>query len=788
MIQKTISLIIIVLMLFSCGNEQEKHQYSSNDNFYGIASPIRLSPGNDKIDVTGFHKNPSKIDSFTFHQSINHQYQEENNQIKLTIDDENLPPLSEMKVWTGEKHRSVLLIKSRKVSYTFTFEPEKDKYDKVKLAGNFNGWTPENTNLEKKDGKWQTRLLLNPGKYQYQLVADGEWMLDPANPQKISNNQGGYNSVFKIERGKPDAKPHLITDKTVKNKIEIKKSGKVNKVFALWQNNRLEAKVKENTITIQIPGEATGIKRSYIRVYAYNNSGRSNDLFIPLQNGKVIESTEKITRRDKRSAIMYFTLVDRFNNGNPKNDEPLDNPKVHDKANYHGGDLEGIRKKIEDDYITDLGFNSIWISPITQNPQKAYREYPAPHRLYSGYHGYWPVTLTTVDHRFGDSQALHNLVNTAHNKDINVILDFVSNHVHEDNPIYKEHPEWATDMILPNGDTNIRIWDEQRLTTWFDTFLPTLDLRKPEVVETISDSALFWVKKYNLDGFRHDATKHIPLNYWKTLTQKLRTETANEKDILQIGETFGSRELIGDYVGNGKLDGQFDFNLYFDARSVFAKDNASFKTIEQSVKESFSYYGWHSLMGNITGNHDIPRFISYASGALDFDEDGKAAGWQRDIKVEDPVGYKKLSSLTAFIMTIPGVPVVYYGDEIGMPGAGDPDNRRDMRFDDLSEHEKKTKKIAKKLINLRKENIELLYGDFKFLKTTDDTFVYLRKYFNNASVIFFNKSKDTKEFSIKLPYYLRDYAFKEHFSSKWNIENDKLIIRMQPHSFEVLDN
>ena len=786
--RKTFSLIITVLVLFSCGNTKEENKYSDSEKFYGIADPVRLSPGNDKIDVTGFYKNPAKIDSFTFHQAIDHQFQEESNQLELTIDDENLPSLTEMKIWSGGKYHSVLLIKSRKISYTFTFVPQKEEYKKVQLAGNFNGWSPDDTELKKKDGKWQTQLFLNPGKYQYQIVADGEWMLDPTNPKKTDNNQGGYNSVFTIEKGKQNAKPHLITDKTTKNKIKIRKSGNVDKVFALWQNNRLDPKIKDNKLTIDIPDEATKSKRSYIRVYACNDYGRSNDVFIPLQNGEVVESTEKITRSDKRSTIMYFTLVDRFNNGNPKNDDPLENPKVHDKANYHGGDLDGIREKIEDGYISDLGFNSIWISPITQNPEKAYREYPAPHRLYSGYHGYWPVTLTTVDHRFGDSEALHNLVNTAHNNNMNIILDFVSNHVHEKNPLYKKHPEWATDMILPSGDTNIRIWDEQRLTTWFDTFLPTLDLRKPEVVETMSDSALYWIKEYNLDGFRHDATKHIPLNYWETLTHKLRKQTPTDKDPLQIGETFGSRELIGDYVGNGKLDGQFDFNLYFDARSVFAKDEASFKTIEQSVKESFSYYGWHSLMGNITGNHDIPRFISYASGALDFDEDGKAAGWERDIQVEDPDGYKKLSSLTAFIMTIPGVPVVYYGDEIGMPGAGDPDNRRDMRFDDLSKHEQETKETAKKLINLRKENMELLYGDFKFLKTTDKTFVYARKYFDNASVIFFNKSEEPKEVSIKLPEYLNGFTFKEHFNSKWTMNEGELNIMLEPYSFEVLNN
>ena len=174
------------------------------------------------------------------------------------------------------------------------------------------------------------------------------------------------------------------------------------------------------------------------------------------------------------------------------------------------------------------------------------------------------------------------------------------------------------------------------------------------------------------------------------MTNEQRT-TNNEqrKTIYQIGETFGSRELIESYINSGEMDAQFDFNLYFDARAVFAIDKESFTKLKNSMQESFNYFGYHNLMGNITGNQDIPRFISLASGSLAFNEDDKEAGWKRDMEVKDPVGYKKLSSLTAFIMTIPGVPVIYYGDEIGMPGAGDPDNRRPMKFSNLNQYEQR---------------------------------------------------------------------------------------------------
>ena len=141
----------------------------------------------------------------------------------------------------------------------------------------------------------------------------------------------------------------------------------------------------------------------------------------------------------------------------------------------------------------------------------------------------------------------------------------------------------------------------------------------------------------------------------------------------------------------GQLDGQFDFNLYFDSRVVFAQDEVSFTQLHHSLIETFSYYGNHSLMGNITGNHDIPRFISYAGKGLSFTEDEKKAGCEREVKIEDTIGYNKLIMLTAFIMTIPGIPVIYYADEIGMVGAGDPENRRLMIFEGLNSYQKDVK-------------------------------------------------------------------------------------------------
>ena len=140
------------------------------------------------------------------------------------------------------------------------------------------------------------------------------------------------------------------------------------------------------------------------------------------------------------------------------------------------------------------------------------------------------------------------------------------------------------------------------------------------------------------------------------------------------------------------------------------------------------------------GNHDLTRFISLAGKAVRDDEDQKEAGWHREIKVEDPVGYAKLKMLETFIMTIPGIPVIFYGDEIGMPGANDPDNRRMMRFDDLAAEEEAVKVHVSTITRLRSEHMALLFGDVEMVQADKDVLVYKRTYLSDQVITCFNNS------------------------------------------------
>ncbi|MBU0486896.1 MAG: alpha-amylase [Bacteroidetes bacterium] len=758
----------------------------------GLAGPIRLNPDTTIIFTEDFFNDPSKITGISADTGISVSISADKKTVTI-ISGRKTEWLSHLRISQDDGDYDFLLMKSMKEKARLKFKPGKKEITEVAIAGEMNNWNPKSSPMKKDGNSWEASFMLNPGKYQYQVVADGKWMLDPMNRDSADNNNGGYNSVLTV--GDPSHKiPHIRTDNTDGYQITITSEDTIKRWFVFWNNHLLTGdeiipESSAKTIRFNIPGFASTPARSWIRVFAYSRKAAVNDLLIPLEKGKVVADASQMLRSDKETNIMYFMMTDRFFDSNPSESNSVNDPEVPAIADYMGGDLAGITTKLSDNYFTELGITALWISPIVQNPLKAYREYIPPQRKYSGYHGYWPISSTMIDTRFGTDSDLSELIKAAHDQQINVFLDYVANHVHEDHPMIKAHPDWKTALLLPDGQQNIRLWDEERLTTWFDTFLPSLDFSKPEVIEAVSDSALFWVKKFGIDGFRHDATKHIPEAFWRRLTQKLKQEyeIPQGKLLYQIGETFGSRELIGSYISNGMLDAQFDFNLYFDQRAVFAQDNVSFKKLDYSLKESLAWYGFHHLMGNITGNHDLPRFISYAGEGLSFTEDAKEAGWTRKIVLKNPeAGYSKLKSMTAFLMTIPGIPVIYSGDEIGMPGAGDPDNRQMMRFTALTPGEQSVKVNAALLTKLRRSRMELLYGDFTTLLVSDSLYAHSRSYFGKTTIVVFNKGKSEAAVKFRLPESLSSSAFVALHKMPFTMKSGKLEISIPGYGYEIL--
>lgn len=779
--------LLAVAMLAACN--PSLNVPPSDVNNEKLNSLLTLEVGENIIHTQDFINDVSVIDSVTVpDEGVSVQLYNNRQLIKVQLD-EDAGHLIDVQLWIKGNAYSVSCRKSDKQRYLFSYDPQGKTHQRVQIAGQMNDWTPSATpDLEINEaGKYEVELFLSPGTYLYQLNIDGEQHHDDSNPEKVDNGYGKFNSILQVP-GNHDRLPVLITRKSENRKVYLSYQQDIQKVSVYWQNYRLPdhfVRYGKGDLAFDIPIEATKVDRSYFRIWAANRFGVGQEVLIPLYKGKPVSDANQLRRTDPHTQLMYFMLIDRFNNGSVGNDRPMKRPDVHPKVDYFGGDLAGLQQKIEDGYFEKLGVNTLWISPVSQNPDKPYGFYAPAATRFSGYHGYWPVSSSKVDDRFGSNDELKNLVRSAHKKEMNVLLDYVANHVHEDHPLYKRHPEYATDLYLPDGTMNVEKWDEHRLTTWFDTFLPSLDFSNPDVIEMMTDSAIYWLREFNLDGFRHDACKHIPEEFWRMLTLKVKKQLPG-KQVFQIGETYGSPKLIASYLTSGMLDGQFDFNVYDIANTTFAGVSGNLMRVQEVLRSSLTTYGQHNLMGNISGNHDKPRFMAYASGDLAIGEDAKKAGWEREIGISDSTAYDRLLLFHAFNLTIPGIPVLFYGDEIGLTGGNDPDCRKMMRFDDWNTRETKLWEGVARLTTLRRENPVLMYGSFIDLKVNPYQWIYARKYFDKEAIVAFNTSDQPRKITVSLPEYFDQQSFETVFGCEFLLNGNELSIELPALSVEIL--
>lgn len=684
-----------------------------------------------------------------------------------------------------------------KQAVTFTYKPE-NEIERINLFGSFNGWNRENHLMhdEDNDGIHEISISLDPGRYEYKFFIDGEELVDPLNPDQVPNGFGGWNSVISVKplyAGKTYLHQTGYLSTTSGTLLtfyyESGSHGKTD-VIALLDNEPISENfinIESRRIFINLPQKVMSGLRT-IRLGVNEDNRASNLQTILLYDGQPVGDMPFTTWYD---AVIYSIMIDRFYDGDPANSIPVEHPELYFQANYQGGDLQGIIDKLEEGYFEKLGINTFWLSPVIDNTNNAYKEFPAPHRYYTGYHGYWPIHPTRVEEKFGNMDLLKKLIRLAQSTGIKVLLDFVANHVHEEHPFWKEHRDWFGVLELPDGSLNLRKWDEHRLTTWFEPYMPSFDFEgSREALEVMTDNAVWWLEETGADGFRHDAVKHIPNEFWRMLTRKIkeRLQVPNNKIYYQVGETFGSYELVSSYVNNGQLDAQFNFNLYDTAIPVFIDENLPFTALDEQMNKTFSVYGVNHLMGNVMDSHDKVRFMAYADGDVTPGEDASEIGWINPPQVDNKSSYDKLKLYLTYLITIPGIPIVYYGDEIGMTGAADPDNRRMMRFDDdLTEWEKETLVDAGKIIQLRSKHSALRYGDFLTILADQNIYAYIRSDMNERILIVLNKSSETEEVELKFPgFYEIGKAENLLSGESYNIKDDQLVLNLKERSFIVL--
>ena len=690
--------------------------------------------------------------------------------------------------------------------------------NRVFVAGEFNGWNPTANELVDADGDgtYEIAITLAPGSYQYKFVVDGRWIQDPSHQKSMPDGFGGFNSVIEVA-GTQIGEFAGISKKSVAGNLEfllkylpaeggkgldagsivVKINGDpIDKKHIKWNRNKSELKVS-------VPLRDNGVRQEglaaqdmaylrheghYVSVTALDKDGVSVPEFSFLEKG----TTPARDAFDWRDAVIYFVFIDRFFNGDPANDRGVDDSEVAKIANYSGGDFAGITQKIKDGYFSELGINAIWLSPVIDNPPVAFRDALPPHKKFTGYHGYWPVSFTELEENFGTMEELKQLVEAAHTHGIRIILDMVLNHIHKDNPLYKQHPEWFSKLALPDGRKNIRLFDERPLDTWFDAFLPDFDYENnPAAVAYMVDNCMWWIKQTGCDGFRLDAVKHMPDIFWKELQKRIRNEIEipHGKNFYLLGETISGRDKIMEYVGREGLDGQFDFPLYWAIRDVFGFGSAGFNRLESERKKSeWAYTREGVVMSPLLGNHDFARFMAFADGDIRPGMDEKSLSWSNQPEVNNPESYKKLQLAFLFLLTQPGAPMIYCGDEIGLTGAGDPDNRRMMKFDGLTKDERETREFVSKIISMRNKKPAIRYGAHKTLYVSEKVYVYAKQYFDDFVIVGMNLSDTEQEVSVGLPgYFPRRAKLNEYLTNKKiKVDGRQLKIKIKPLSAVVI--
>jgi len=249
-------------------------------------------------------------------------------------------------------------------------------------------------------------------------------------------------------------------------------------------------------------------------------------------------------------------------------------------------------------------------------------------------------------------------------------------------------------------------------------------------VQGLIDDALWWITEFDLDGFRVDATKHINSNYLRYLRYRLDRAIASEQTpFYMVGENFiYDYGLIGQKISAHELQGQFDFPLYGTVRYAFGESTPHYESINTFVYQNFidqqsiagldwaapGYAPDHTLLGIFLGNHDVTRFSSMAAG-----QESAAGGCQyfetgSPPQPTDDTIYQRMAQAFTFLLAVRGLPVIYYGDEIGLAGVRDPDNRRPMTFDlaGLTDAQLALRDRVARMAQLRNEHPALRTGRY----------------------------------------------------------------------------
>lgn len=454
--------------------------------------------------------------------------------------------------------------------------------------------------------------------------------------------------------------------------------------------------------------------------------------------------------------VIYLLMPDRFCDGDPSNDDPPVSRGLYSRSNargYHGGDFQGVIDHLP--YLKDLGITAIWMTPVYDNANRPHDYWYA--KGVTSYHGYGATDFYRTDEHFGSLEKFRELVDRAHALGLKVIQDQVLNHTGPDHAWVNDPPtpSWINGTLEDHLDNPFDIpslTDRQgnasranaTLRGWFANVLPDINQDDQEAARYEIQNSLWWIGVTGIDGIRLDTFPYVPRSFWARWNQAIQREYPR---LAAVGEVFDRRPEVTAFFQGGReqfdhidthLYSVFDFASYFAMRDVFLRGQPM--TELAAVIEQDRRYPDPSALITFLGNHDVPRFMH-----------------------EVGAGPQKLRLALVCLLTMRGIPQIYYGDEIGMTGGEDPDNRRDFpggfpgdtrdafSAGGRTREEGGTFVFVRRLLRLRSAHAALRRGRMEILSCTRDSLAFLREYGGERAIVALNNSDRSIRLTVAVP-------------------------------------
>ncbi|MFX3633567.1 MAG: alpha amylase N-terminal ig-like domain-containing protein [Candidatus Pristimantibacillus sp.] len=382
-------------------------------------------------------------------------------------------------------------------------------------------------------------------------------------------------------------------------------------------------------------------------------------------------------------AIVYQIFPDSFSRGELDSSVQIKQQLSH--SSMYGGTLQGIKEKIE--YLRQLGVTVIYMTPVFHSPSN---------------HKYNTTDYYEVDPSFGDTEMLKQLVETAHQHGIKVLLDAVFNHTGDtffafqdvmEKGVNSSYTDWyfidhfpVTQLPVPNYETFGKS----------EAYMPKLNLYHPEAIDYMLDVAKYWIQEVGIDGWRLDVANEVNHEFWKKLRDTIK---GLDPELLLIGEIMHSS---GPWLRGDEFDGGMNYLFRDVVIDFFAKQSIGPVSFSEQIIRFESLYNDQAnrAMFQLIGSHDTERFLTVC-------ENG-GRGWNRKESAN-----ARMMLAVFFQFTSLGIPMIYYGDEVGMRGGADPDCRRPMIWEETGWNAT-LNNWYRLLIRQRNSHASLRRGSFRF--------------------------------------------------------------------------